>query len=173
MIAKRGVRILRLLCQLEKDRIQRPAPTHSDMQGEGPSIIATNDTSYRYHRETGIDGDKLALDIHRLVGQVFSEQEVLSQQSSLDFREKLYKQNAAGQRPGSTLVVSSSPNMTLYDSESNNNWSWQDSAQDQYDLRRHTEEEVIATASGVQSRFTKSDSLEDILFLAQNGGPIY
>jgi hypothetical protein len=170
MIAKRGVRILRLLLQLEKDRIQRPAPTHSDAQGDGPSIIPTNDTSYLYHRETGIDGDKLALDIHRLVGQVFSEQEDFSQQSSSNFREKLYQQHAARQRPGSTLV-SSSPNMTLYGNDNNNIWLWQDSAQDQYDLRRYPEDATIGTASGVHSQFAKSDSLEDILFWAQNGGP--
>lgn len=177
MIAKRGVRILRLLLQLEHDRIQNQ-PLHTRAEGllsESSSTMVpnSNPTQYGVHGHMSEDGERLAVDVHRLVVQAFYEQEVASQR---------IPQNGTGQRQEFELM--SSP--TLHGP---NHWPWPVPAQEDFDfceehstpssasvqssgfLRTYPEVPVAANASSVHSRFSMSDSLEDILFLAQNGGP--
>jgi hypothetical protein len=173
MIAKRGVRIIRLLLQLEQDRIQSPpaAPIRPYSRSEVPGITDGDDTSFRYdrvgdHCDTSMDWGKLSFDIHRLVSQVFSGKEMSCQRSSANFREKIYQHNAAGQYQGST----STSNLALHDNNNDIEWPWPDSAPDEHDLGRYSEDAAMGNYSGVQPRFVMGDSLEDILFLAQNGG---
>lgn len=180
MIAKRGVRILRLLLQLEHDRIQNQPP-HTRAEGllsERSSTMAPNSNPNQYgvHGHMGEDAERLAVDVHRLVVQAFYEEEVASQRRP---------QKGTGQRQESEFMLSP-PSSTL---RGPNHWPWPVPAQEDFDfgeehltpsspsvqssnfLRTYPEGLAAANASSVHSRFSMSDSLEDILFLAQNGGP--
>lgn len=188
MIAKRGVRILRLLLQLEHDRIHNQPP-HTRAEGslgERSSTMAPNSNPNQYgvHSHVSEDAERLAVDVHRLVVQAFYEQEVASRRISSGCRDSLYQQNRTGQRQESEFMLSP-PSSSLHGL---NHWPWPVSAQEECDfgeahstpssasvqssnfLRTYPEGPAAANASSVHSRFSMSDSLEDILFLAQNGG---
>jgi hypothetical protein len=177
MIAKRGVRILRLLLQLEHDRIQNQPPhtRAEELMSERSSTMASNSNPNQYgvHSRMSENAERLAVDVHRLVVQAFYEQEVASHRRP---------QKGTGQRQESEFTLSP----TLHGP---NHWPWPVPAQEDFDfgeehstrsptsvqssnfLRAYPEGPAAANASSVHSRFSMNDSLEDILFLAQNGGP--
>lgn len=177
MIAKRGVRILRLLLQLEHDRIQNHPPhtRAEELMSERSSPMAPNSNPNQYgvHSRTSEDAERLAVDVHRLVVQAFYEQEVASHRRP---------EKGTGQRQESEFMLSP----TLHGP---NHWPWPVPAQEDFDfdeehstrsptsvpssnfLRTYPEGPAAANASSVHSRFSMNDSLEDILFLAQNGVP--
>ncbi|PCH03728.1 Protein of unknown function DUF3468 [Penicillium occitanis (nom. inval.)] len=135
MIAKRGVRILRLLLQLEHDRIQNQPPhtRAEELMSERSSTMASNSNPNQYgvHSRMSENAERLAVDVHRLVVQAFYEQEVASHRRP---------QKGTGQRQESEFTLSP----TLHGP---NHWPWPVPAQEDFDFG-----EEHSTRSPTQSK---------------------
>ncbi|EED21407.1 conserved hypothetical protein [Talaromyces stipitatus ATCC 10500] len=164
MIAKRGVKILKLLLQLEQEnrRSGRSNPHEGKTNYARPTTNRPND-NYREDRDNNGgngSGDGLPLDIHRLVVQAFHDQDC-SQPS--DTRSgNLHYRPREGEHISGPMQYSSNP------STFQGRWFWSDPADDG-DVDK--DRDHIGGTSVPQSGFVMNGSLEDILFLAQNGGP--
>ncbi|QGA16062.1 hypothetical protein EYB26_003729 [Talaromyces marneffei] len=154
MIAKRGVKILQLLLQLEQDnRRQRRLDSHGGMDN-----YTRHKTNDNYGREIG-SGDCLPLDIHRLVVQAFYDQECSPPSDARS--SDLHDRHRERELRTSSRIQPSSPTFQA-------RWLWSDPT----DGGNVDKEGVyVGSVSVPQSAFDMNGSLEDILFLAENGGP--
>lgn len=153
MIAKRGVKILQLLLQLEQDDRKQRWPDSSG----GRDNYTTPKTNGDYGRENG-SGD-LPLDIHRLIVRAFYDQECFP--SSDASRTNLHDRHREREHSTSNRIQSSSSTFQAP-------WPWSDSM----NINDTGKERAYMDSVPVPQRaLDMNGSLEDILFLAQNGCP--